>query len=131
MDLERLRQLAERHELTLIALHGSVARGEERPDSDLDLAVRRAGGPIPPETWLELVSDLQQALPGRPVDLVDLATANPLLLKKIFEIARPLVAAPGAFEGEGLRAFHRYGDYQPYLRLEREAVRRRLGIDGS
>jgi hypothetical protein len=48
-----------------------------------------------------------------------------------FARAVPLFARPGAFAAARLHAFHRYQDYRPFLRLERDAVRRALGFDAG
>jgi hypothetical protein len=55
-----------------IAIFGSVARGEDRPDSDLDILVSlRPPGERPPLglKWFDLADELSRNL-KRPVDLV-------------------------------------------------------------
>jgi len=64
----RLRSLARRHGATSLAVVGSVARGQARPGSDLDLLVDFEPG----RTLLDvaaLVDDLESAL-GCPVDVI-------------------------------------------------------------
>ena len=58
--------------VTRIALYGSVARGEDRPDSDLDVLVMlKSPGERPPLglRWFELERMLSERL-GRSVELV-------------------------------------------------------------
>jgi len=58
--------------VTRIAIFGSVARGEERADSDLDILVSlRPPGERPPIglKWFDLADKLSRTL-NRPVDLV-------------------------------------------------------------
>ncbi len=65
----------------LAYLFGSTARGEDRPGSDLDLAVLLAHRPT-----LDDEASLRTALEtaaGRPVDLVLLDRAPPLLLREV------------------------------------------------
>lgn len=73
--VDALRQaLAGRTEVRLAILFGSLARGAERPDSDVDVAVLARGVDV-----LALSSDLTRAL-GREVQIVDLeAIGFPML----------------------------------------------------
>ena len=121
-------RLAELHGLELLVLFGSHAAGRARPDSDVDVAVRAAGGPLGTQAWMALDEGLAKLLPGRRVDLVDLTGADPLLLRQIFRHAVLLFERTGGFAAARLHAFHRYQDYRPFLRLERDAVRRALGF---
>lgn len=71
---EVLRVLAE-HGVTNVRLFGSVARGEDTPDSDVDLLVD-----LPPRTGLlrlgRILDDLQEVL-GIEVDLVPEQSLRP------------------------------------------------------
>lgn len=75
--------LAKHPEVHLAILFGSVARGEERPESDVDLAVDR-GLPLGPEEKMELISALAIAT-GRSVDLIDLHTIGEPLLGQVLK----------------------------------------------
>ena len=79
----------------------------------------------------KLVADetLRELFPGIEIDVVDLSRADPLLLRRVFHDAVPLFSAGRAFDDARLHAFHRYQHYRPYLRVERDAVRRALGFD--
>jgi uncharacterized protein len=71
---------------------GSRARGEERPDSDIDVLStlqpgRRLGWDI------EQLADELTELFGRQVDLVSLRSLHPLLQPSVLAEARPLCAA--------------------------------------
>jgi len=57
---------------TEVFVFGSAVRGGERPDSDLDIAVRG----LPPEVFFRTMSELAFAV-SRPFDLVDLDEQNP------------------------------------------------------
>lgn len=67
-ERDLIRRIAERHGARNVRVIGSVARGDARPDSDLDLLVE-----VGPQTspWFPggLVAELEEAL-GRPVDVV-------------------------------------------------------------
>lgn len=85
---DNLLALASRHRATRIRIFGSVARGEDKPDSDIDLLVDFA----PEASLLDLVG-LQQdaeALLGRQVDVVTPEGVSPFLRERILADARPL-----------------------------------------
>lgn len=67
-DRSRLRAVAERHGLTHVRVFGSVARGDDRPDSDLDLLAD-----LPPGMSLVGLGRARtelEAVVGVPVDVV-------------------------------------------------------------
>jgi len=70
-----LKELAEQRGFTDLAVFGSVARREARPDSDIDLLVR------PPEgttiKYLRALGELFEAVLGHPVDLVSYGGLKP------------------------------------------------------
>ncbi|MBI5086066.1 MAG: nucleotidyltransferase family protein [Acidobacteria bacterium] len=82
---EAIVQIAAKHGATQVRLIGSVARGEARPDSDVDLLV----------TWSEGTSLLDQAalmlelerLLGRKVDIASDGWVKPSIRDSIYEDA--------------------------------------------
>ena len=92
MDLLEKRQeilhIAERHGAHNIRVFGSAARGEDQPESDVDLLVDMASG----RSLLDLVGlgqDLEELL-DRKVDVVTDASLHPALRERIRGEARPL-----------------------------------------
>ncbi|MGE0408964.1 MAG: nucleotidyltransferase family protein [Amphiplicatus sp.] len=92
MERDRILERLRKHEPELrsagvaaLSVFGSVARGEDRADSDLDLVVRlarRAEG----LAWFRQMEALQrrlEAIAGRPVDLVAEPVRRPRLLHAI------------------------------------------------
>lgn len=77
---ERLRQLAptfSAHDVTYAGVFGSVARGEETPESDVDILIHFSR----PKSLLDIVRlerELSESL-GRRVDLVTEASLSPYL----------------------------------------------------
>lgn len=67
--------------IRLAVLFGSVARGTERPDSDLDLAVQ-ADHRLTSEQRMAITEALALAF-NRPIDLIDLRSAGQPLLNEI------------------------------------------------
>lgn len=80
--------IARRHGVKSIKVFGSFARGEARPDSDLDLLVE-AGPETTPFFPGGLLADLEQAL-GRPVEVVEEAGLHPRLRSQVLREAVPL-----------------------------------------
>jgi predicted nucleotidyltransferase len=81
-------QIAARHGAYNVRVFGSVARGEARPDSDIDLLVNLEAG----RSLLDLARMLRelQALLNHPVDLVTEAGLRPRLRPQVLKEARPL-----------------------------------------
>jgi len=116
-----LSSLAARHGLAAAYLFGSVARGEGRPDSDLDVGVLYENEP--PATLdglgLELQADLEEAV-GRAVDIVVLNRAPVDLIVRVLRDGVILLDRDRSrrirFE---VRSRNEYWDLEPYLRLYR------------
>lgn len=122
--------LTPRGEILEAYLFGSVARGEARAHSDVDVAVyvTDAALDVPGFGYAAaLAADLQQAL-GRPdIDLVVLNRATPLLYHRVLRdgvrlLSRDLAATT---RREGY-ALSRYCDDLPRLRLVEKAHRARV-----
>lgn len=87
-----LADLCARYGFAKLEVFGSVARGEETEQSDLDVLYDLAPGRH--LTW-EVVdaADELAAILGRPVDLVSRRTVHPLLRDRVESEARALYAA--------------------------------------
>jgi len=86
IDLLRARRMdvievAQRHGVTSIMVFGSVARGEESAESDIDLLVT-TGSKV--SSWFPagLILELEQLL-GRHIDIVTESGLNPLLQEQV------------------------------------------------
>jgi len=81
-------QVAARHGASNIRLFGSVARGEDTPESDVDLLVDVTGDTTP---WFpgSLIADLEQLL-GQPVQVVIRRSLSPLIRDAVLREAVPL-----------------------------------------
>jgi len=85
---DEILQLAARHGAGNIRLFGSVARGEDTSESDVDLLVDVTGDTTP---WFpgSLVADLELLL-GQPVQVVIRRSLSPLIRDAVFREAVPL-----------------------------------------
>ena len=81
-------ELATRHGARNVRVFGSVARGEDRPDSDVDLLVEVEQG----RSLLDVIALEQdlEALLGRPVDVQTDGGLSPYLQKRILAEAAAL-----------------------------------------
>jgi predicted nucleotidyltransferase len=112
---------------TLIVLFGSVARGQARPDSDVDIAV------LGPEFWggLAIGAELGGSL-GREPHVVDLATASDLLRFTVAREGLPLFqGTPDAWPRFQAESAVRYFDVAPIIALCAEGARRRLAREAG
>lgn len=70
LDEATLARFCARHHIRRLALFGSVLKGVDRPDSDVDLLVEFEPGQEPGLLALaDMEAELSAALGGRPVDL--------------------------------------------------------------
>ncbi|OOC09677.1 MULTISPECIES: type VII toxin-antitoxin system MntA family adenylyltransferase antitoxin [Thioalkalivibrio] len=127
---ERVQRVFARYrEVDAVFLFGSRAEGRAREGSDIDLALVGPAGAIEPRR-LDILTDLaREGLDA--VDLVLLDGADPALR---FEAVRPnclLHAGPDFDRGSYYSlALREYFDFEPYLRVQREALKERL-LDGQ
>lgn len=91
-DQVRLREVCERYGVASLEVFGSVARGEDRQDSDIDLLYV-----LKPDVRLGFrLFDLEDELAeifDRPVDLVARRAVNKYLREQVLADAQPLYAA--------------------------------------
>lgn len=92
VDIEALAEICARYGVARLDVFGSVSRGEDRPDSDIDILYelvpgRRLG-------WnIEDLSDELTLLFGRPVDLISRRAIHQQLRDSVLGEVHPLHAA--------------------------------------
>lgn len=92
VDLERIAEICQRYGVARLEVFGSVARGRERPDSDIDVLYDLVpGGRLGWE--IESLADELSAVLGRPVDLVSRRALHKRLREAVLAEARLLYAA--------------------------------------
>ena len=85
---DTVRAIAAKHGATNLRLFGSVIRGDERPDSDIDLLVDLAEN-RGFRDYLALVEELQSLL-GRRVEVIIARSLSPYFRPYVEAEARPL-----------------------------------------
>ena len=78
-------EVAQRHGVTSLRVFGSVARGEESAESDIDLLVT-TGSRVSPWFPAGLILELEELL-GRHIDIVTETGLNPLLRDEVLSEA--------------------------------------------
>lgn len=92
VDPERLRDVCERYGVASLEVFGSVARGEDGVDSDVDLLYVLKPGTRLGFRLFDLEDELA-ALFGRPVDLVARRSINKYIREQVLADAQPFYAA--------------------------------------
>lgn len=112
-------------DIEAVYLFGSHAEGRAREDSDIDLALVGRRDRLEAQK-IDLLADLTRAGLDR-IDLVLLDGADPALR---FEAVRPnrlIYARPEFVHGSYYSlALREYFDFEPYLHVQRQALKRRL-----
>ena len=114
------RALSAYPDLKLVVLFGSMARGAETPDSDLDLAVQ-AGRPLTVEQKMKITEDLALEF-NRPVDLIDLHTVGQPLLSEIIAEGKRI---KGSNEDWAQLIFRNIMDNEDFVPLQKRILRER------
>jgi predicted nucleotidyltransferase len=113
------RLAASRPEVRAVYIFGSQSKGDQRPDSDLDLGVLyRTRQPL--AATLALEQALEQIV-GRKVDLVDAARAGAFLALDIVRGDRIFCREPLETDRFELYVLRRAGDLLPFER-QRQAL---------
>ena len=78
---DKIQLIAENNDVAYLAVFGSVARGDDKPESDLDLLVRFSQ----PKSLLDFsaLNDKLNKILGRQVDLVTERALHPIIKKNI------------------------------------------------
>jgi hypothetical protein len=93
VDQDALATACRRHHIQWLAVFGSHARGDARPDSDVDVLVDFAPGMTPGFGIVRVAEALGPIFGGRRVDLVTRRGLAPRLREGIVASARALYAA--------------------------------------
>ena len=89
---EKLAELCQRHSIVELSIFGSAARGEMRPDSDIDILVEFAPDAVYGWSYFAIEQELSEIL-GHPVDLATKKWLKPKVREEILSQARVVYAA--------------------------------------
>jgi predicted nucleotidyltransferase len=126
-----LTYVAGKYGIRLALLFGSGVSGKTHARSDLDIAILLRNPELSFSDLAQLVHELQPAAGEKNLDLALLNRADPLFLRKIAENCILLFGSESEFHRFKILAFRRYQDHLPFLRIEREYVRRIMQQAGA
>ena len=112
MDAELGDALAHFPDIILAVLFGSVAKGRERADSDLDIAVA-ANHILTAQEKMALIAALAQRT-GRAIDLIDLGVVSEPLLGQIVRHGRRVLGSDTLYGELISRHLFEQEDFMPY-----------------
>lgn len=116
-----------RHELALVVLFGSQAKGLATPHSDVDLAVLTTRVEADVDYQEAVWEDFLRLLQRGDVDVIWLNQVSPLLGYQVATTGQVLFeACPGLFRDFVLRALKKHWDAKKFYDLKREALHRFL-----
>lgn len=123
MSIEQVTAVLSSHpDIELAFVFGSVASGEARRDSDIDVAVQKSAALSAAEK-AQLIGDLALAT-GRAVDLVDLHDVGEPLLGQILKHGRQIRGEPADRALLMQRHVYAMEDFMPYVERMLEERRR-------
>jgi hypothetical protein len=120
-----LTEIAKKHNLSLILMHGSQVTGKIHAKSDLDIAVMQKSD----KKNLDLIglyADLGSYFKINNVDITNITHPNPLLGIAVARKSKLLFGLNEDYEDFCRKAFFRYNDYYPYLKMESDFVKERI-----
>jgi predicted nucleotidyltransferase len=79
---KRVRPICEHAGIEMLGVFGSVARGQDTPESDIDMIVRFRE-PVGLIEFIDVENEIESAL-GRHIDLGTEASVHPLIRKNVF-----------------------------------------------
>lgn len=123
--------LAGQDDIESAYIFGSFARGGARKDSDVDIAVLFTAAGADKMARFERRLELEMELEGllkRPVQVVDLEAATPLLQHQVRKYGRLVLDRNKKRRVDyEVQARRKYLDMQKFLRVRQEAMLKRLG----
>lgn len=115
-EVEELNPLIKKHHISLLLLFGSRAKGNNLPESDLDLGVLFEGDAFDRS---EVIADLISVFPDYDLDLAILNHADPVLKFEIISNYRILYCADSEiFINFYTNTIKQYNDIQKFLKQE-------------
>jgi predicted nucleotidyltransferase len=125
MDEAVIKVITSYPDVRLAILFGSAARQQERPESDIDLAVATKNERLTAEKIFGLIKDLARVC-SRPVDLIDLNVVSGTILRQVLTGGRVVYCSDRTLYGRLIvRMLAEQADMMPYhnriLRERRDA----------
>lgn len=121
---QKIKKIAEKYDLSLIILFGSVAKGFAHEESDVDVAILEKKS-LSLHKELDLRADLYKLF-RRDVDLVFIRRASPLVLGQISKYGKLLYGTKFQFTEFRIYGMKQYIDFEPYFTLREKLISRNI-----
>lgn len=119
-------KIAQKYDLSFVALFGSQASGKTHKNSDVDIAFYR-NAPMDIEEELQMTYELSQVLHRSDLDMVNLHGAPPLLMREISDdgvVVYEKDAANFTFDEFQMYTFKRYVEAKPLFKMREESLKK-------
>ena len=125
-DREAIGKLCQKHNLRLLILHGSYAKGMATDKSDLDIGIL-GREKIGHKSYSEILKDFGELF-GEKFDPAFLNGAEPMICLHVAMSGQPLFeAAKGDFANFRVQSIARYMDTKKFRELEKIYIKRAVG----
>ncbi|MGB7297360.1 MAG: nucleotidyltransferase domain-containing protein [Candidatus Aminicenantales bacterium] len=125
MNKEKIKTLCEKHGISLLILHGSLATGTETPQSDIDIGIL-SSEKIDSERYLDIMKDFGGIF-GDKFDPVFLNGAEPMISYRVALLGKPLYEKKkGLFASFKMQAMARYMDSKKFRALEKLYIKQAI-----
>lgn len=125
--IDALQSVLRQHPVPFAVLHGSVAAGRATPISDVDVAVYIEDR----DTSLQLVAELDEAVPDHRVDVMNLARQPALIYYRVLATGEVIhLLDEELYQDEKFRVMREYLDFKPMHDRILQDMERRLD-DGA
>lgn len=118
-----LEVIGKRYNLDFVVLYGSVAKKQETPVSDIDIAVYKQKGIIP-EDFSNIYRELGTIFSPRELDLKSLNGANSLFRYNVVKLGQLLYGDQTAYNFYKAFAYRDFQEAKPLFRLEEYLVKK-------
>jgi predicted nucleotidyltransferase len=112
LDLQLKEVLTHFPQICFAILFGSVARGRQQPESDLDIAIA-ANHQLSVNEKIAIISALAERI-GRPIDLIDLSVVAEPLLGQVVRHGRRILGSDTQYGELIRRHLYEQADFMPY-----------------
>lgn len=131
IDKNKINQIAEKFDLELLVLFGSQVDKDvsKLPDSDVDIAYQ-SSRKLTGKEMINLNCELMDVFKNDRVDMVNLKSANPLLMHQISKKCKLIYGKKLDFLNFKALAFRLYIDHLDLFDLESKLIRRRQELLG-
>lgn len=125
-DRQKLNEFCKKHNLKLLILHGSYAKGTATSKSDIDVGIL-SQEKIDSDKYFEILKDFGEIF-GDKFDPVFLNGAEPLISYQVALAGKPLFEKiKGSFADFRVQSMGRYLDTKKFRELEKHYLEKAIG----